>query len=130
MKGRALVVAIQVALPTLALATESLIVPTDRVTHYRVCENLSVQCVRAITFPEGTQSYYFRWKQCVRAQEDCLKKPVPQSALDALAAEEAKRAAEAALKKAEKAAAAAAERAAREELRRDRLKTPSGVPGT
>lgn len=96
-------------------AQEPKAVPPDRVTHYRACEHLYVQCVGAITFPEGTQSYFFRWTQCDQARKECLKHPVPQSALDAVAAEETRQAAAAELRKSQKAAAAAAERAAREE---------------
>lgn len=97
-----------------APGAEASVMPADRVTHYRACEHLNAQCVGAIPFSEGTQSYYFRWKQCDQARKECLKHPVPQSALDVVA-EEARQAAADELRESEKAAAAAAERAAREE---------------
>lgn len=110
-----------IALPLLCAATmharadDPLVTPGSRVTHYRACEYLRQQCVAAIAYAEGTQSYYFRWAQCESARKPCLKNPVPQSALDAVGAEETKRAAEASARKAQKDAAALAERAAREE---------------
>lgn len=100
--------------PLVADATEPTVTP-DRVTHYRACEELSLQCIEAIQFPEGTQSYYFRWKQCDQARRECVKHPVPSSAVEAIAARKAREAAAAEARKAEKAALAEAERRAREE---------------